>query len=354
LSFRPLFQIPRLVPILGLFGCLFAMVIVNPALSLIAGVVVVVVYGVLLQRHLTAPFGDVRSGLFVAVAEWAARRVKLLQAHSERVWKPNLLVPAQNAQKIRGWYRLLFDIAYPTGSVKLLGITSADESDELEQRLIDSRYAFREDGVFASSSVLELEDFSQGITAGIQALSGSFFRPNLLFLEWPHSDVGRQDLDHVIRQGLDQHLGVALLVEHPKAGLGRRKRINLWIPDQAPDWDIQMRFANLDLAVLLAYRIQANWHAALNLITLFESPEMRSQADDFAERLVNSARLSGVTERHAMAGPLTQNLAIAPQADLNILVLDLPLEDRNLSEACMLTRSTCLLTHDGGDESALA
>ena len=171
----------------------------------------------------------------MAIAEWAARRVKLLRARSERVWKPNLLVPVQNAQKIRGWHHLLFDIAYPPGSVKLLGISSADQADELEQRLIDSRYALRDDGVFTSSSVLELEDFSQGITAGIQSLSGSFFRPNWLFLEWPHGEVDRQELSHVIRQGLDHHLGVALLVEHPKAGLGRRKRINLWIPDQAPD-----------------------------------------------------------------------------------------------------------------------
>ena len=354
LSFRPFFKIPSIVPVLGLFGCLFAMFIVNPALSLIAGIVVVGVYSVLLQRHLTAPFGDVRSGLFVAVAEWAARRVKLLQTRSERVWKPNLLVPTQNAQKVRGWYRLLVDIAYPTGSVKLLGISTSDQADELEQRLLDSRYAFREDGVFASSSVLELEDFTQGITAGIQALSGSFFRPNLLFLEWPHSEVDRPTLNHVIQQGIVHHLGIALLVEHPKAGLGRRKRINLWVPDQAPDWDIQMRFPNLDLAILLAYRIQVNWQASLNLITLYEEHAMKAQAEDFSQRLVNLARLSTITERHCMAGTLTQNLAAAPQADLNILILNLPLEHQNLEEFCHLTQATCLFTHDGGDESALA
>lgn len=354
LSFRPFFRIPRVVPVLGLFGCLFAMFIINPTLSLTAGIVVVAVYSILLQRHLTAPFGDVRSGLFFAVAEWAARRVTLIQTRSDRVWKPNLLVPTQNSQKVRGWYRLLLDIAYPTGSVKLLGIAPSDQADELEQLLIDSRYAFREDGVFASSSVLELEDFTLGITAGIQALGGSFFRPNLLFLEWLHSELDGQELHHVIKQGLEHHLGIALLVEHPKAGLGRRKRINLWIPDQSPDWDIQMKFANLDLAILLAYRIQVNWHASLNLITLFEQPEMRSQAEDFTKRLVDLARLSATTEHHCMVGTLTENLATAPQADLNILVLDFPLEKQKLERTCELTRATCLFTYDGGEESALA
>ncbi len=106
---------------------------INPSLSLTAGIVVVSTYIVLLRRHLNASFGDVRSGLFFAIAEWAARHVTLIETPSERVWKPNLLVPTQNSQKVRGWYRLLLDIAYPTGSIKLLGIAPSNQADELEQ-----------------------------------------------------------------------------------------------------------------------------------------------------------------------------------------------------------------------------
>lgn len=175
-----------------------------------------------------------------------------------------------------------------------------------------------------------------------------------MFLEWLYGDFNSQGLHHVIKQGLEHHLGIALLVEHPKAGLGRRKRINLWIPDQSPEWTIQMRFANLDLAILLAYRIQTNWHASLNLITLFEQPEMRSQAEDFTKRLVDLARLSAIAECYYMEGTMLQNLKSAPQSDLNILVLEFPLNEQTLEEICGLTRATCLFTHDGGNESALA
>ena len=150
------------------------------------------------------------------------------------------------------------------------------------------------------------------------------------------------------------HHQQAYRVEHPKAGLGRRKRINLWIPDQAPQWDIQMKFPNLDLAILLAYRIQVNWRASLNLITLFEQPHMRAQAEDFTKRLVDSARLSTIADRHCIEGTFIQKLTDVPQADLNIFVLDLPLERQNLETICEITRTTCLFTHDGGEESALA
>jgi hypothetical protein len=89
-------------------------------------------------------------------------------------------------------------------------------------------------------------------------------------------------------------------------------QINLWIPGQAPDWDIQMRFPNLDRAILLAYWIQINWEASLNLITLFEEVDQRSQAEDFTKRWGNLAQLSTITECYCMAGTLTQNLAVTP------------------------------------------
>ncbi len=63
LSFRPLFRIPKFVPFIGLAGCLFSMFIINPVFSLVAIILVAVLYFVLMRRKLTSPFGDVRSGL---------------------------------------------------------------------------------------------------------------------------------------------------------------------------------------------------------------------------------------------------------------------------------------------------
>lgn len=73
-SFRPLLTLPAWVPALGLAGSLVAMFVIQPVLSLLSLAVVVVFYIVLLRRHVEAPFGDMRSGLFGTLAEWAARR----------------------------------------------------------------------------------------------------------------------------------------------------------------------------------------------------------------------------------------------------------------------------------------
>ena len=94
-SFRPRLRFPIWVSPLGLAGSLLAMFIINPTVSLVSLVVTLGFYAVLARRQLDAPFEDVRSGLFVALAEWAAKRVTELPTMQERVWKPDLLVPVE-------------------------------------------------------------------------------------------------------------------------------------------------------------------------------------------------------------------------------------------------------------------
>jgi amino acid transporter len=87
ISFRPTFPIPKFVPFLGTVGCLFTMFIINSTFGLVALGFVIVTYFYLTNRKLKVPYGDMRSGLFVSLAEWAAKRVSLLPENNERAWK---------------------------------------------------------------------------------------------------------------------------------------------------------------------------------------------------------------------------------------------------------------------------
>ena len=95
-SFRPLLKIPRWVSGAGLVGSTVMMFIIHPVFSLTAVAVVLLFYVILLRRRLEAPFGDMRSGLFVTAAEWAAKKVAVLPQQQERAWKPNILVPVED------------------------------------------------------------------------------------------------------------------------------------------------------------------------------------------------------------------------------------------------------------------
>ena len=354
ISFRPTFRIPKIVPFIGLAGCLMAMFIINPIFSLLAIAVVGTIYFFLLKRKLTAPTGDVRSGLFTALAEWAAKQVKLVQGSAERAWKPNILLPVEDPSRLRGTFALVQHIAYPMGSIKMLGIAPPEKITELQERLVDTQHAFMSEGVFSTSTVMEGNLFPDDVRMGMQALAGSFFRPNLLFLELPKDSDTHKSLEELIREAARQRMGAALFVKHEIAGLGRHKRINLWIPDQGPDWKMEMEFLDLDLAILLAYRLMDSWNGQMTVIAAVEHKEDKEKAKKFLSRLVELARLPADTAAHIADGDFGRYASAAPEADLNIFPLPKTLEAEFLWSLRDATKSSCLFTQDSGDESALA
>lgn len=354
LSFRPRYRIPRIVPLTGLTGCLFSMFIINPIFSLVAVLLVTSLFFILMRRRLTSPFGDVRSGLFTAIAEWGAKQVKMIQGSSERAWKPNILLPLEDPARLRGTFELITHLAYPMGSLKLLGVSGSEKTESLQKKLVDSQQAFIDNGIFTAATVLESDDYPSAIKVGLQALGGSFFRPNLLFLNLPKDKNTHEALTNLIEEAKYQKMGVALFVQHDDAGLGRRKRVNLWIPDMGPEWEMEMEFQNLDLAVLLAYRMMDSWSSDLTVIGAVKHASEKQKAEKFLARLVDLARLPANTVAYLSDGEFGRYASSAPQADLNVFPLPEKFEADFLWSIRDSTGSACLFTRDGGYESALA
>ncbi len=352
-SFRPLFRVPSYVPLVGLIGSLFAMFIINPTVSLLSIGVVVAFYALLTRRHLNAPFEDVRSGLFVSLAEWAAKRVGAMPAMQERAWKPNLIIPVEDTRALRGTFLMIRDITYPQGSVKIIGLGERGLSDEDANRLLTLTSAFEKKGIFASWTVIDTENRVEGFVAGMQALSGAFFRPNTVFLSMPASPEQEASHRRIIGEASRQRLGTLLYAPHPQAAFGQHQTINVWIRDRSPDWEISMDIGNLDLSILTAYQIKRNWNAQIRLITVVRDLDEKGAARAFLEQLVDLGRFQD-TSVVVSASDFSQFAERAPQADLNLFgLLSDPDFDfaRRMVEA---TRSTCLFVRDSGRESALA
>ncbi len=110
------------------------------------------------------------SGLFTALAEWAAKQVKFVQGRAEHVWKPNILLPVEDPSRIRGSFELVQHVAYPMGSIKLLGIAFPGKIDELQACQVDTSMLSCARGD-SSSTVMEGELFLDDVRMGMQAPS---------------------------------------------------------------------------------------------------------------------------------------------------------------------------------------
>ena len=354
-SFRPTLRLPFVVPLLGAIGSVFTMFVVNPTFSLVAVVVVVAVYGVLMRRRMAAPGEDVRSGLFLALAEWAARRSTSLPKGRSRAWKANLLVPVIDVDEVLGNFPLIVDLTRPYGSITLLGIARSGEQPALLPLVDGLADDFMTAGVHTTASVLEAKDPANGMVHAMQTLRNAFLRPNVLFLTPLSGQLTATDLERPLRAARDNGMGVIVGVLHPKSALGRHRVVNLWIRGQPPDWEIESgrRLGNLNLAILVAYVITQRWDAELNLVCV-AAVEDREAAQTYMKTLVELTRLPNDARIHVLVGGLTAAVRAGPHADLNIFGLPIDGELSFAREMVAESRAACLLVRDSGDEDALA
>ncbi len=289
-SFRPTFDIPFWVPVVGIVSCMLALFIISPMFALVALGFVLALYIYLVARRLETPWQTVRSSIFVSLADWASKQAtRTAGASNERAWKPDLLVPVTSRGQLDGVFRFLRLLAEPKGSLKIVGIRPTEPT---LQAFVD--IAAREE------------------------------------------------------------MGVALLYEHPEAAFGQERRINVWISDQSPEWGLGLRLPNLDLSLLLAYQVWRNWNARLRLLTACREASEIGNAHRYLDRLTEDARLPGDTQHWVTAGAFLEKLAGAPEADLSVLGLAREVDKPILEQIVHRTRSSCLFVRDSGHESALA
>jgi hypothetical protein len=330
------------------------MFIVNPIVSLLSLGVVFGLYAVSLRRGLGRA-GDSRSGIFAAIAEWAAARATELEAENPRAWKPNLLVPAEDTPTMRGSFQLLHEFVSPEGSIKLLGVAARESVADVSARMRALTHDFRQKQVFTTYSVLDSTDFETGVVSGLQSLRSAFFRPNVLFLSL--GPASKPDtVERLWAESRRLKVGLALLARHPQAGLGERAVIHLWLPPGACDAPVDESLSahDLHLAILTALRLRRAWKASLrvyaNAATDDSVPVARAWLTDLQDR----ARFPAAVQLEVLVGDPEACLGQVRQSDLDIFPLPGEPDLTRVERCVTLTRSACLFLGGSGNESALA
>lgn len=351
-SFRPLFQIPRLIPMVGFIGSLFVMFLINPVFSFISIIVIIVLYEYLSLQRLTSPWSDVRSGMFVTLAEWAAKRVLKMPTGQDRAWKPSLLVPVESVTALRYSYRFLEAITKPNGSLHIYGCYQEGERENIK-RIRGYEKAFANDGIFARVALVESSNFNQTLRTAMEVSTSTFFRPNTFFYSL-QPDSKDQALQFLLNHASNNEIGMLIYADNPHSGLGREQIINVWLREQSPNWEVGLRLPNLDLTLLLAYQLARNWQGTINLITVVGEETERENAENYLLQLIDLGRMPKGTQVVVGVGDFKQFLTSAPDADLSLFGLQMRVNVELMRSLLEITGTTCVFVRDSGTESALA
>ncbi|MEM7757688.1 MAG: amino acid permease [Cyanobacteria bacterium P01_A01_bin.40] len=357
MNFRPTFKIPQVVPLYGFGSCLFAMLVIDARFSFIATIVVLAIYFQLTKKPDNPRIaGDVRSGIFEAIAQWAAKKTIEIDVNNVRAWRPTLLVPVEHWSQLLGEFRLLLDICQPEGSIQLLGLAKDGTEQDFALRLKKLAAAFRRRGIFTTFSILKIASPVAGISVVLQSSQSTFFRPNIMFLKVPNTSADWSHMQPILSEAQRLEVGIMLFGLHPLAGMGRVEVINVWLTPQIDDipFAAKLQKGNFNLTMLMALRLHRSWQGSLHLITVVSSTDEVKAAQQYVEELRDLCRVPESAKTFVLVGQFDKCLPQAPQSDMDFIGLSSEPDYDFICRMIDLTGSSCLFFRDSGTESAIA
>lgn len=342
ISFRPTFKVPRIVSFIGFTGSIFIMFLINAVFGFVAILTIIGIYIYLTRQGLDAKWGDIRGGMFLAIAERASHIANKFPKH-QVVWKPDILLPVEAPEEWAGPLLFIRNVTFPSGSIFAFSVKDSEinESHEALKELLQPIY---DEDVIVNSTVIEEHDFIHGAKIVIQTLRGGSFRPNTLFLTIGEDSRKDNNISKLVKIASDNELSILILRQHTRVAFGMQKDVNVWLRDKSPNWH---------LTILIALQLQINWEGKINLITVAENKESEKRLYKFLNRLSDQTRLPSLTDFHVLVGDFNTTLLEAPKADIQIMGVgeDLPFEMmRTTSEKL---KSSCLFIKDSGNVSAI-
>jgi len=190
-AYRPKINVPWWVSFLGFIGCFVAMFAIHAGACMVALVFEVGIWWYLSKRTLQAAWGDLRTGLWFAMA-----RFSMLQLRTARIdprnWRPHLLVFSRGLSHDMGLVTLASNLSQDHGIVSVTTLVSGDVEDNpamvalrlRNQQLVDSA------GIRAFCEVACVSDVDSGMLTVAQVHGIGGIDSNMIMLGWPRVESG--------------------------------------------------------------------------------------------------------------------------------------------------------------------
>ena len=353
-SFRPTLKIPIVVPLIGAFGSLTVMFIINAAIALVSLILIVFFYYYLVKKKLKSDAGDSRSGLFTALAEWATKKTTELSPTREvRSWRPDLLIPVTAPKEIRRSFKLIESIVAPKGSIKFLAVRNLDKDieDKLINFLPEVIQRLKSKNIATSYTYVSGNDFVESIKISMQSLNAAFFKPNTVFLSVSGDGKFNENYKNIIEIAKQNSYGVLLYVPFENVGLSLEKDITLWLKDFSSAWKTNFDISNNDLSVLIALLLQKNWNGNINVRVARDKQTNSSEKDITTLKDLVRFPIRSKIEHYELEDEL--ELLTTNRTDLNILPLSYDLSIEDMIKVTEFSRTSAIFCMDSFSENAL-
>jgi len=329
-SFRPRLNIPWYLSFLGALGCYGTMFLINVQATIIAIVITYGIFFFLQRRELERTWGDVRTGIWFALARYA-----LLNLNVERLdaknWRPNLIVFTGQPHNREELVEIAEWLSLGQGVVTFFQLLVGDVEKltrrglrETARRNIASY--IKDKAITAFPEVDVVSNFKDGALTIAQAHGIGGLEPNAVMMGWSHTPQGRAVQVDLMRNLVALQKSVFFLHPDLERGFGQQEIIHIW-------WG--GRGGNADLMLLLAHLIKRHrsWKGAkIRLLRIIDSEKGFKDTESHMKQLLEEVRVDAepvIIVRTDRTQPISDLITQhSEDADLTLLGIQLPDADR--------------------------
>ncbi len=249
-AYRPRFRVPWYISLLGGLGSFTAMFFIDHWATLVAIVVIVLIYFFIARRQLRTDWGDIRKGFWASVAEIALQKYEKYQEHP-RNWRPHIAIFENIPHMRESLYDIASLIAGKSGLVSYYRFVQAnldhlgESSDELEE--LKSSLEEKTRGYVYPEIIYTLQDRNAHLVA-LQADGIGTFKANTIISDFQLE--GKTLEEHLSRLShYDTLKKNVILVMDSTTQVEPEDRIDVWLSGFQ---------ANISLMLMLPFLITRN------------------------------------------------------------------------------------------------
>ncbi|MFW5950605.1 MAG: Na-K-Cl cotransporter [Gemmatimonadota bacterium] len=335
-SFRPAFRVHWSLSLLGAAGSVAVMFLINAVATAIAAFVVAAVFLWLQRRELQTAWGDVRSGLWMALIR--AGLFRMSEGTDSKSWRPHILVLSGAPTKRWHLVELAHSLSHGRGVLTVSSVLPEGSRGAGQLKAIEGtiRDHLERRGIQAMARLVTDTDPFKGGQRLVTTYGVGPLAPNTVVLGDSERPSHRSDYCAMIASFHEAGRNVVIVRDNPEVGFGDRRRIDVW-------WGGLQ--SNGGLMMLLAYLLKTSgdWLGAEVCVKLVVETEAgRAGASRNLERIIERLRIGATAEVIVGAGRPFPQILRESSADADLIFLGLARPDERFEESYRRTHALAL------------
>lgn len=289
-SFRPKFRVPWFLSLLGAVGCTAVMFLINTWATVAAILIVLGIYIWLQRRQLESEWGDVRTGLWMALVR--AGLVRLKATPDPKNWRPHILT--LSGDPTQRWHLIELAYAFTQDHALLTVSTVVSEADFSPKARTDQEALIRtyleERGIISMVRVIAAPTPFVGTERLLEAYGLGVLVPNTIVMGASVEAHHRQAYCDMLASIYNAQRNAAVLHYNPERGFGNRSRIDIW-------WGgLHQNGALMMILALLLQRNRSWRNVVVHIKMVIPDTEAKEQAQFNLTRLLSRIRMDVVPD----------------------------------------------------------